>query len=220
MAEFNENEEVTVQDTETPEEVGNETATAAEDGEVVEEGERDDLDESLDAIKEEEDFEDTQYDEENNYIGDDPEVTDPTDWATPEFTPEGSDIPVTVDLESVGESMIEEGNAILEVLGPSGNETFDELVLSNDKSTVSYPDPQDTSRIVQEDSDKGEWDGLGFDSDYTEERTYEGDGTQVSNEDAGDDLPAGGDDLPTEGGEDDIEGGDEEVEFTEDDYEF
>ena len=70
MADYNENEEVTVEDTETPE-VGEETP-AAEDGDVVEEeGERDDLDESLDAIKEEEEFEDTQYDEENNYIGDD-----------------------------------------------------------------------------------------------------------------------------------------------------
>lgn len=216
MADLDETKETTVEDAETPEQ-GNE-APAAEDGDIVEEGERDDLDESLDAIKEEEDFEDTQYDDDNNYIGDDPEVTDPSDWATPEFTPEGSDIPVTVDLESVGESMIEEGNAILDVLGPSGNDTFDELVLSKDKSTVSYPDPQDTSRIVQEDSDKGEWDGLGFDSDYTEERTYEGDGTQVSNEDAGDDLPAG-DDTPI-GGDDDVEGGDEEVEFTEDDYEF
>ena len=104
----------------------------SEDTDVTETGEKDDLDESLDEIKEEEEYEDTQYDDDNNYVGDDPEATDTEDWATPEFTPEGSDIPVEVDLESMGESyiamgesMIEEGDAILDVLGPSGNDNFD-----------------------------------------------------------------------------------------------
>lgn len=207
-----------------------EVQAGAEDAVEEESGVRTDLDDSLEAIKEEEEFEDTQYDDDNNYIGDDPEVTDPEDWATPEFTPEGSDIPVEVDLESLGESWIAqgeameaEGQAILDVLGPSGNEEFDELVMSKDRSTVSYPDPQDPSRIIQEDSDKGEWDGLGSDSDYTEDRVYEG----------GNGAPAGlGDEAREEGGapagdfgdvEEPDENGefedDEPVEFSEEDYE-
>lgn len=225
MADF-EKDELTEED---------EVQTGAEDAVEEESGVRTDLDDSLEAIEEEEQFEDTQYDDENNYIGDDPDVTDPEDWATPEFTPEGSDIPVEVDLESLGESWIAqgeameaEGQAILDVLGPSGNEEFDALVMSKDKSTVSYPDPQDPSRIVQEDSDKGDWDGLGFDSDYTEERVHEGgDGSPagLGNEARGDtdgdssQFPAGdlGDvEEPDENGEFED---DEPVEFSEEDYE-
>lgn len=209
-----------------------EVQAGAEDALEEESGVRTDLDDSLDAIKEEEEFEDTQYDEENNYIGEDPEVTDPEDWATPEFTPEGSDIPVEVDLESLGESWIAqgeameaEGQAILDVLGPSGNEEFDELVMSKDKSTVSYPDPQDPSRIIQEDSDKGEWEGLGSDSDYTEDRVYEGGneapaglGDEARDAEGGE-APAGdfgGVEEPNEDGEFED---DEPVEFSEEDYE-
>lgn len=209
-----------------------EVQAGAEDAVEEESGVRTDLDDSLEAIKEEEEFEDTQYDEENNYIGDNPEVTDPEDWATPEFTPEGSDIPVEVDLESLGESWIAqgeameaEGQAILDVLGPSGNEEFDELVMSKDKSTVSYPDPQDPSRIIQEDSDKGEWEGLGSDSDYTEDRVYEGGnetpaglGNEARDAEGGEE-PAGdfgGVEEPNEDGEFED---DEPVEFSEEDYE-
>ena len=209
-----------------------EVQAGAEDAVEEESGVRTDLDDSLDAIKEEEEFEDTQYDEENNYIGEDPEVTDPEDWATPEFTPEGSDIPVEVDLESLGESWIAqgeameaEGQAILDVLGPSGNEEFDELVMSKDKSTVSYPDPQDPSRIIQEDSDKGEWEGLGSDSDYTEDRVYEGGneapaglGDEARDVEGGE-APAedfGGVEEPNEDGEFED---DEPVEFSEEEYE-
>ena len=139
----------------------------------------DDLDESLQVIEEEKEKEDAEYDADDNYIGNDPEVTDPTDWATPEtdwgmpeFTPEGSDIPVSVDLQMLGENMIEEGECILDLIGPSGNEEFDKLVLDKDKSTVSYPDPQDPSHIIQEDADKEEYDGLGFEDDYLEDRVY------------------------------------------------
>lgn len=132
----------------------------------------DDLDESLQVIEEEKEKEDAEYDADDNYIGNDPEVTDPTDWATPEFTPEGSDIPVSVDLQMLGENMIEEGECILDLIGPSGNEEFDKLVLDKDKSTVSYVDPQDPSHIIQEDADKEEYDGLGFEDDYLEDRVY------------------------------------------------
>ena len=121
-----------------------------------------------------------------------------------------------------------EGQAILDVLGPSGNEEFDALVMSKDKSTVSYPDPQDPSRIVQEDSDKGDWDGLGFDSDYTEERVYEGDngspaglGNEARGDTDGDSAPFPAEDSgdveePDENGEFED---DEPVEFSEEDYE-
>ena len=132
----------------------------------------DDLDESLQVIEEEKEKEDAEYDADDNYIGNDPKVTDPTDWATPEFTPEGSDIPVSVDLQMLGENMIEEGECILDLIGPSGNEEFDKLVLDKDKSTVSYVDPQDPSHIIQEDADKEEYDGLGFEDDYLEDRVY------------------------------------------------
>lgn len=176
-----------------------------EEVESVEEEEKDDLDESMEVIEEEKAFEDTQYDEDDQYIGDDPEVTDPNDWATPEFTPEGSDIPVTVDLEMMGENMIEEGNAILEALGPSGNPEFDALVLDKDKTTVSYVDPDDPSVIKQVDSEQDDFEGLGFDSDYLEERTYEGDGSSEGDFDDDDD---------------DFEGDDEEVTLDEDDKEF
>ena len=217
MADFNEEKDLSVEDTE-------DTGVATEGENADDEtGERDDLDDSLDAIREEEEFEDTQYDDENNYIGDDPEVTDEGDWATPDSTPEGTDIPVSVDLELMGESMIEEGNAVLEVLGASGNSEFDSLVLDNKKSTVSYIDPNDPSHIIQEDADKDEWEGLGFDSDYTDDRTYSGDGSQAGNPNGGE--PTGGaSDGGFDNSEDDDEGyqgddADDEVEFSEDDYE-
>lgn len=225
MADFNDEKDLSVEDTE---ETG--VSTEGENAEETETGERDDLDDSLDAIKEEEEFEDTQYDDDNNYIGDDPEVTDENDWATPDSTPEGTDIPVSVDLELMGESMMEEGDAILNVLGVSGNQEFDSLVMDNKKSTVSYVDPNDPSHIIQEDSDKGEWEGLGFDSDYTDERTYDGDGSQAGNPNGGEptgsgdtgaaDFGDGNEDL----GDDDEDGyqgddADDPVEFTEEDYE-
>lgn len=218
MADFNEE-----RDLDAANDTAEDVTTEGEAGEE-ETGEKDDLDDSLEAIKEEEEFEDTQYDEDNNYIGSDPDVTDENDWATPESTPEGTDIPVSVDLELMGESMIEEGNAILDVLGASGNNEFDSLVLDNKKSTVSYIDPNDTSHIIQEDADKDEWDGLGFDSDYTEERTYSGDGSQAGNPNGGEATGSGdagdfsGDDV------DDDEGyqgddADDEVTLSEEDYE-
>ena len=225
MADFDNEKDLSVEDTEETDAVTGEESVEGEE----EQGERDDLDDSLDEIKKEEEFEDTQYDEENNYIGDDPEVTDENDWATPDSTPEGTDIPVSVDLELMGESMIEEGNAVLEVLGASGNPEFDELVLDNKKSTVSYVDPNDASHIIQEDADKGEWEGLGFDSDYTEERTYDGDGSQAGNPNGGEPTGDEGAAAPADteesfGDEGDEEGyqgddADEPVEFTEEDYE-
>lgn len=217
MADFDNEKDLSVED-------ADDTPVSSEGENVEDSGERDDLDDSLDAIKEEEDFEDTQYDEDNNYIGDDPDVTDENDWATPDSTPEGTDIPVSVDLELMGESMMQEGDAILDVLGVSGNKEFDDLVMDNKKSTVSYVDPNDTSHIIQEDSDKGEWEGLGFDSDYTEERTYDGDGSQAGNPNGGEATGSGDTGAADFEGEDDDEGyqgddADEPVEFSEDDYE-
>lgn len=186
-------------------EVTNDEVTeGAEDGAPA-----DDLDESIDVIEEEKEFEDTQYDDDDNYIGDDPEVTDENDWATPEATPEGSDIPVTVDLEIMGENMMEEGEAILDVIGPSGNKEFDELVIDKDKQTVSYVDPDDPSVIKQVDADQDEFDGLGYDSSYLEDRVYDDDEAPADNGDGGyvedydDELPGG--DEPVELGEEDKE---------------
>ena len=218
MADFNEERDLDAAN-DNAEDVTTEGEAGEEDT-----GEKDDLDDSLEAIKEEEEFEDTQYDEDNNYIGSDPDVTDENDWATPESTPEGTDIPVSVDLELMGESMIEEGNAILDVLGASGNNEFDSLVLDNKKSTVSYIDPNDTSHIIQEDADKGEWDGLGFDSDYTEERTYSGDGSQAGNPNGGETTGSGDAGDFSDDGADDDEGyqgddADDEVTLSEEDYE-
>lgn len=171
----------------------------------------DDLDESLQVIEEEKEKEDAEYDADDNYIGNDLEVTDPTDWATPEFTPEGSDIPVSVDLQMLGENMIEEGECILDLIGPSGNEEFDKLVLDKDKSTVSYVDPQDPSHIIQEDADKEEYDGLGFEDDYLEDRVYK------DAEEADADVLK--DDEATS--EEEVELSDDtEVEFSEDDLEL
>ena len=69
MADFNEEKDLDAENT---------TEDVTTEGEAGEEetGEKDDLDDSLEAIKEEEEFEDTQYDEDNNYIGSDPDMTD------------------------------------------------------------------------------------------------------------------------------------------------
>ena len=69
MADFNEEKDLDAENT------AEDVTTEGEAGEE-ETGEKDDLDDSLEAIKEEEEFEDTQYDEDNNYIGSDPDIND------------------------------------------------------------------------------------------------------------------------------------------------
>ena len=168
-----------------------------------EEIEKDDLDESLEIIEEEKAKDEEKFDEDGEFVGSEPEDTDPEDWATPEFTPTGSDIPVELDMEALGESMIEEGDAILDILGPSDNGTFNKLALDSGATTVSYPDPQDPSTIKIEDGDNEEFEGFGYEPDYTEENVFEGE----DDDDYDDEEPI---DLGEEDLEDDDDDDDEE----------
>ena len=163
-----------------------------------EEIEKDDLDESLEIIEEEKEKDEEKFDEDGEFVGSEPEDTDPEDWATPEFTPTGSDIPVELDMEALGESMIEEGDAILNILGPSNNETFNKLALDSDATTVSYPDPQDPSTIKIEDGDNEEFEGFGYESDYTEENVFEGEEYEDDDDDENEPIELGEEDLEDE----------------------
>ena len=151
MSDFLKDEELETTEDVTVEEVAEETAE-------VEEGPKDDLDESLEVIEEAKAEEDENYDEDNNFIGEpedelgleEGEVDWEVDWASPEFTPEESDLPMSFEIvEALGESMEMEGDAILDVLGPSGNEALDEIILEKEP-TVSYPEPDNADNIVQE----------------------------------------------------------------------
>lgn len=176
-----------------------------------EEIEKDDLDESLEIIEEEKEKDAEKFDEDGEFVGSEPEDTDPEDWATPEFTPTGSDIPVELDMEALGESMIEEGDAILDILGPSDNGTFNKLVLDSDATTVSYPDPQDPSTIKIEDGDNEEFEGFGYEPDYTEENVFEGEDDDDDDEE--EPIELGEEDLEDEDLEDEDDDDDDEEDF-------
>lgn len=208
MSDFLKDEELETTEDVAVEEVAEETAE-------VEEGPKDDLDESLDAIEEAKAEEDENYDEENNFIGE-PEdelglEEGEVDWASPEFTPEESDLPMSFEIvEALGESMEMEGDAILDVLGPSGNEALDEIILEKEP-TVSYPEPDNADNIVQEvieDAEGGstaEVEGLTTESGRDE---FVGEG----------DHPEDGDNCDEEC-EEDVDGEDAPLELTEEDLE-
>lgn len=208
MSDFLKDEELETTEDVTVEEVAEETAE-------VEEGPKDDLDESLEVIEEAKAEEDENYDEDNNFIGEpedelgleEGEVDWEVDWASPEFTPEESDLPMSFEIvEALGESMEMEGDAILDVLGPSGNEALDEIILEKEP-TVSYPEPDNADNIVQEvieDAEGGstaEVEGLTTESGRDE---FVGEG----------DHPEDGDNC-----EEDVDGEDAPLELTEEDLE-
>ena len=212
MSDFLKDEELETTEDVTVEEVAEETAE-------VEEGPKDDLDESLEVIEEAKAEEDENYDEDNNFIGEpedelgleEGEVDWEVDWASPEFTPEKSDLPMSFEIvEALGESMEMEGDAILDVLGPSGNEALDEIILEKEP-TVSYPEPDNADNIVQEvieDAEGGstaEVEGLTTDSGRDE---FVGEG----------DHPEDGDNCDEEC-EEDVDGEDAPLELTEEDLE-
>ena len=212
MSDFLKDEELETTEDVTVEEVAEETAE-------VEEGPKDDLDESLEVIEEAKAEEDENYDEDNNFIGEpedelgleEGEVDWEVDWASPEFTPEESDLPMSFEIvEALGESMEMEGDAILDVLGPSGNEALDEIILEKEP-TVSYPEPDNADNIVQEvieDAEGGstaEVEGLTTDSGRDE---FVGEG----------DHPEDGDNCDEEC-EEDVDGEDAPLELTEEDLE-
>lgn len=212
MSDFLKDEELETTEDVTVEEVAEETAE-------VEEGPKDDLDESLEVIEEAKAEEDENYDEDNNFIGEpedelgleEGEVDWEVDWASPEFTPEESDLPMSFEIvEALGESMEMEGDAILDVLGPSGNEALDEIILEKEP-TVSYPEPDNADNIVQEvieDAEGGstaEVEGLTTESGRDE---FVGEG----------DHPEDGDNCDEEC-EEDVDGEDAPLELTEEDLE-
>lgn len=173
----------------------------------VDGGIKTDLDESLDAIEREKEREDELYDEENNFIGSPEEVPgadeldldeDEVDWSTPEFTPTGSDIPMSFEiLEAVAESLEMEGDVILDILGPSGNEEFDSIIVEK-KATVSYPEPGNPGKIVtqvlpDDESNTAEVEGL----------TVESPDDEFLNEDCDEDCDESEDEI--ELSEDDLE---------------
>lgn len=101
--------------------------------------------------------------------------------------------------------MIEEGDAILDILGPSDNGTFNKLVLDSGATTVSYPDPQDPSTIKIEDGDNEEFEGFGYEPDYTEENVFEGEEYEDDDDDENEPIELGEEDLEDEDDDDDDE---------------
>lgn len=178
-----------------------------------EEGDKDELDESLENIEEAKNDEEMDYDENGDYIGEDSgDFGDGnTDWAEPDATPQESDIPVNFEIiEAQGESMEAEGDAILGLLGPSDNDQYNKLVLGEDP-TVSYPDKDGT--IVTQQIDN-------FDiGDETTEEDVDGLSTD-SNRDqyVSEDGGSSDDDGSFDDGNDGLDE-DKPIRFSDDDYE-
>ena len=207
MSDFYENENMDFEEEMETEDFG------AEAGEEIDPD--DDLQESIGVIEEEKAIEDTMYDEDNNYLGDEDDDVFKDSWENPEYTPEGSDIPMTFEiLESAGESMIAEGDAILDILGPSENDAFNRIVVENKEGVVSYPDPDNPRGIITEDAtgrDGDDFEGFSYDSNR-DEFVWDGGDADFDDDDYefedDDDYEEDGDDM------------DEPMTLSEDDYEL
>ena len=123
-----------------------------------------DLDEVEANIEEAEADAEAQYDENT---GDPIEGTEAADHAAEEdawdeatATPEGSDVPVDFEfLETAGENMTAEGEDLIDLVGPSDNPAFNQIVVENEEGVLTLPDvdgtlvTQDLTDISDDDQD-------------------------------------------------------------------
>ena len=195
MADFEkdylENEDVEVEETdvedETPEEEGEELIS-------------EDMQEASDNIEAAQAEEDAQYDEAGEPI----EGTDAAeyaqeqdDWDKAVETPEGTDVPV--DFEFIiqkGEDGFQEGNDMIDLVGPSDNSDYNAIVVENEEGVITLPD-EDGTFVTQDltglgDDDQDEIENTSLDSEEpfgldgeegSSEDDYEGSGIEVTGED-------------------------------------
>ena len=195
MADFEkdylENEDVEVEETdvedETPEEEGEELIS-------------EDMQEASDNIEAAQAEEDAQYDEAGEPI----EGTDAAeyaqeqdDWDKAVETPEGTDVPV--DFEFIiqkGEDGFQEGNDMIDLVGPSDNSDYNAIVVENEEGVITLPD-EDGTFVTQDltglgDDDQDEIENTSLDSEEpfgldggegSSEDDYEGSSIEVTGED-------------------------------------
>lgn len=193
MADFEkdylENEDVEVEETdvedETPEEEGDELIS-------------EDMQEASDNIEAAQAEEDAQYDEAGEPI----EGTDAAeyaqeqdDWDKAVESPEGTDVPV--DFEFIiqkGEDGFQEGNDMIDLVGPSDNSDYNAIVVENEEGVITLPDEdgtfvtQDLTDIGDDDQDEIENTSLdseepfGLDGEGSEDYPEEESGIEVTGE--------------------------------------
>lgn len=195
MADFEkdylENEDVEVEETdvedETPEEEGEELIS-------------EDMQEASDNIEAAQAEEDAQYDEAGEPI----EGTEAAEYAEEQDnwdkaveTPEGTDVPV--DFEFIiqkGEDGFQEGNDMIDLVGPSDNSDYNAIVVENEEGVITLPD-EDGTFVTQDltglgDDDQDEIENTSLDSEEpfgldgeegSSEDDYEGSSIEVTGED-------------------------------------
>lgn len=194
MADFEkdylENEDVEVEETdvedETPEEEGEELIS-------------EDMQEASDNIEAAQAEEDAQYDEAGEPI----EGTEAAEYAEEQDnwdkaveTPEGTDVPV--DFEFIiqkGEDGFQEGNDMIDLVGPSDNSDYNAIVVENEEGVITLPD-EDGTFVTQDltglgDDDQDEIENTSLDSEEpfgldgeegSSEDDYEGSSIEVTGE--------------------------------------
>ena len=195
MADFEkdylENEDVEVEETdvedETPEEEGEELIS-------------EDMQEASDNIEAAQAEEDAQYDEAGEPI----EGTEAAEYAEEQDnwdkaveSPEGTDVPV--DFEFIiqkGEDGFQEGNDMIDLVGPSDNSDYNAIVVENEEGVITLPD-EDGTFVTQDltglgDDDQDEIENTSLDSEEpfgldgeegSSEDDYEGSSIEVTGED-------------------------------------
>lgn len=184
MADFEkdylENEDVEVEETdvedETPEEEGEELIS-------------EDMQEASDNIEAAQAEEDAQYDEAGEPI----EGTEAAEYAQEQDnwdkaveTPEGTDVPV--DFEFIiqkGEDGFQEGNDMIDLVGPSDNSDYNAIVVENEEGVITLPD-EDGTFVTQDltglgDDDQDEIENTSLDSE--EPFGLDGEGSDAGTED-------------------------------------
>ena len=185
MADFEkdylENEDVEVEETDVEE---TEDADDEEEGLISE-----DMQEASDNIEAAQAEEDAQYDDAGEPI----EGTDAaeyaeeqSDWDKAVESPEGTDVPVDYEfIIQKGEDGVQEGNDMIDLVGPSDNSDYNAIVVDNEEGVITIPD-EDGTFVTQDltgigDDDQDEIENTSLDSD--EPFGLDGDGGDEGDDD-------------------------------------
>lgn len=169
MADFEkdylENEDVEVEETDVEE---TEDADDEEEGLISE-----DMQEASDNIEAAQAEEDAQYDDAGEPI----EGTDAaeyaeeqSDWDKAVESPEGTDVPVDYEfIIQKGEDGFQEGNDMIDLVGPSDNSDYNAIVVDNEEGVITIPD-EDGTFVTQDltgigDDDQDQIENTSLDSD-------------------------------------------------------
>lgn len=185
MADFEkdylENEDVEVEETDVEE---TEDADDEEEGLISE-----DMQEASDNIEAAQAEEDAQYDDAGEPI----EGTDAaeyaeeqSDWDKAVESPEGTDVPVDYEfIIQKGEDGFQEGNDMIDLVGPSDNSDYNAIVVDNEEGVITIPD-EDGTFVTQDltgigDDDQDQIENTSLDSD--EPFGLDGDGGDEGDDD-------------------------------------